>query len=64
MKGVYNVDKIYFDPQQFANAYLSTQEFKPSNYESEQDMLDEAFAVYLMAFEHARAFVEKNQNDE
>ena len=26
-------------------------------------MLDEAFAVYLMAFEHARAFVEKNQND-
>lgn len=58
------MDKIYFDPQQFANAYLSTQEFKPSNYESEQDMLDEAFAVYLMAFEHARTFVEKNQNDE
>ncbi|COD83942.1 hypothetical protein [Staphylococcus warneri] len=58
------MDKIHFDPQQFANAYLSTQEFKPSNYESEQDMLDEAFAVYLMAFEHARSFVEKNQNDE
>ena len=44
--------------------HICTQEFKPSNYESEQDMLDEAFAVYLMAFEHARAFVEKNQNDE
>ena len=53
------MSKIYFDPQQFANAYLSTQEFKPSNYESEQEMLDEAFAVYLMAFEHARKYVEK-----
>ena len=31
--------KFISDPQQFANAYLSTQEFKPSNYESEQDML-------------------------
>ena len=58
------MDKIYFDPQQFANAYLSTQEFKPSNYESEQDMLDEAFAVYLMAFEHAELLLRKNQNDE
>ncbi|BAE05107.1 MULTISPECIES: hypothetical protein [Bacillota] len=57
------MSKIYFDPQQFANAYLSTQEFKPSNYESEQEMLDEAFAVYLMAFEHARKYVEKTQND-
>lgn len=50
------MSKIYFDPQQFANAYLSTQEFKPSNYESEQEMLDEAF-------EHARKYVEKTQND-
>ena len=64
MKGGVQCGQNLFRPQQFANAYLSTQEFKPSNYESEQDMLDEAFAVYLIAFEHARAFVEKNQNDE
>ena len=57
------MDKIPFDPQHYANAYLSTQEFKPGNYESEQDMIDEAFSIYLMAFEHARDFVEKNQND-
>ena len=55
------MDKIPFDPQYFANAYLSTQEFKPENYESEQDMIDEAFSVYLMAFEHARDFVEKTK---
>ena len=58
------MDKIYFDPQQFANAYLSTQNSNQVIMKAEQDMLDEAFAVYLMAFEHARAFVEKNQNDE
>ena len=63
MKGGVQCGQNLFRPQQFANAYLSTQEFKPSNMK-EQDMLDEAFAVYLMAFEHARAFVEKNQNDE
>ncbi|MBF2319427.1 hypothetical protein H3923_09955 [Staphylococcus hominis] len=58
------MDEIPFDPQQFANAYLSAQTFEPKDYNSEQDMIEDAFAIYLMAFEHARAFVEKNQNDE
>ncbi|CDR51842.1 hypothetical protein [Staphylococcus schweitzeri] len=58
------MSKILFDPQHFANAYLSTQEFKPEDYESEQDMVEDAFAVYLIAFKHAKSFIEKNQNDE
>lgn len=57
------MSEIYFDPQQFANAYLSAQTFEPKDYDSEQDMIEDAFATYLMAFEHARDFVEKNQND-
>ena len=53
-----------FRPSTICKCIFKYSRIQTSNYESEQDMLDEAFAVYLMAFEHARAFVEKNQNDE
>ncbi|UXV33109.1 hypothetical protein [Mammaliicoccus sciuri] len=58
------MDKIKFDPQQFANAYLSSQNFDLKEYENEKEMIEEAFAIYLMAFERAREFVEKTQKND
>ncbi|WP_186823144.1 hypothetical protein [Staphylococcus sp. HMSC12H08] len=58
------MDKIPFDPQHFANAYLSSQNFNPKDYTSEQEMIKEAFVIYLMAYEHAREYFEKTQSND
>ncbi|MCD8916330.1 hypothetical protein K2V61_12350 [Staphylococcus simulans] len=55
--------EVNFDPQQFANAYLSAQNFEPEDYESEEDMIKDAFIVYLKALQHASDFVNR-QNEE
>lgn len=58
------MSKIEFDPQQFANAYLSAQELDVKHYESEQEMIDEAFSIYIQAYERAMEYVENYQIDE
>lgn len=58
------MSQIEFDPQQFANAYLSAQKLDVQHYKSEQEMIDEAFSIYIQAYERAMEYIENYQVDE
>ncbi|TDL96715.1 hypothetical protein ERX27_07620 [Macrococcus brunensis] len=55
---------IKFDPQLFANAYLSNCDLDDIEHSSEEDRIDYAFSIYLAAFNHALEFIESIKNDD